>query len=499
MLDAAERALADGRVEDGLARLLEVWRETRSPALAELIELVALRMAAAALPEVPDTGRDEQRSSTYPWSIHPWRTLPAPDARATIPIVLSANHVFALASEHDPRWPADIEAPLIAHGDPRALTLLARMCAGRFADQRAKLARAIPAPRTRGLDEGAVRRMKEAVREAPARLREALGRTGSPRARSQLVALGLTHWLPDLAWHVLAPVFDDHGAFTGCTLPLVPEAIRAVTGSAEWRGVRDLHLHGDRFSASERHPWLAPQLVHRGGEVQRALVALMSNPDVAPRRVTGVSTDLVRALVAAGVRVAWTDVCAWYDDALLDALRSLDPPVSALSLWPVDRAVLASPAVLDALWTMRIGAGLRDLSVDVALDRWDAWLAPGALPEHVQRLVLRPGGRTFAAVATRDGPGWVVALDLYEHWDNWDSEFEDPPTPVADLIDLLARLDPGALAGLVVDSLAEVEDEPGRQRLIEAARRQRNLTRLVVPSLDGSDDEGETPRRPEPS
>jgi hypothetical protein len=51
----------------------------------------------------------------------------------------------------------------------------------------------------------------------------------------------------------------------------------------------------------------------------------------------------------------------------------------------------------------------------------------------------------------------------------------------------LTQLDPGALAGLIVDSLAEIEDEAGRERLVSAARGQRDLTRLVVPLLDGCD------------
>jgi hypothetical protein len=251
--------------------------------------------------------------------------------------------------------------------------------------------------------------------------------------------------------------------------------------------VRELGLYGDRFSASEDKPGLPRHLVHRGGEVQRALVELMSDRHVALHTVTGVSADLARALVAAGVRVAWTDVWAYHDDRLLDALCALDPPVGALALSPLDRSVFASPAALDALWATRLGAGLRELSVDVEIDRWHAWLAPGAVPEHVERLVLRPGGRTYTGTATRDGPGWVLALELHNNWENWDSEFEDPPTPGADLIELLARLDPGVLIGLVVDALAELQDEHGRERLVEAARGQRDLTRLVVPLLDGCD------------
>jgi hypothetical protein len=491
VLASAERALGEGRIKAALVELLEVWRTTRAPALAQLIELVSLPVTAAALPGVVDYERYPTMYAYYPWRIHPWRMLRAPDPRTTAPIVLSANHVFELASEHEPRWPDTLDEQLISHGDPRALEVLARMCGDRFADRRARLARALPPPSSSADDDAIIGRMLQSVRDAPARLRTALARATSPCKRQQLIALGLAHWLPTLSWHVLAPVFDDSGACTRCTLPPIPEAIRAVTGTAEWSGVRELHLYGDRFSASERHPWLAPQLVHRGGEVQRALVALLSDRHVAPRTVTGISTDLARALAAAGARVAWTDVQAWHDARLLDALIALDPPATALSLSALDRAELADPAALAPLWPTPLGARLRALSVDVAFDRWHAWLAPGAMPDHLERLELRPGGRTYVGTATRDGPGWMLALALPEHWIRWDAEFEQPPTPGADLTRLLGRLDPSALTGLIVDSLAEIEDEAPRATLVQAARGQRDLTRLVVPLLEGCESHDE--------
>ncbi len=216
--------------------------------------------------------------------------------------------------------------------------------------------------------------------------------------------------------------------------------------------------------------------------MRAALVDLLTHPVMAGLRAIGtLSVALLGALADAGHCPPWTRLYAWYDPALAATLQRLAPPalveleVAAPGMFNAS----VGPGALNDLWATSVGPGLRRVSVWPTGPRaWSTWLAEGALPTSVEELVLRGGD--WSATFRRTPGGWHANLEIREHWETFDSEFADPPTPGAEVLEFLHDLDPDRLTGLAIDSLGELE-EADAPRVAEAARRQLRLTRLRLP------------------
>lgn len=503
-LETAEGLIFHGRHEEARDLLLQAWRRSRAPALAELIESLSLLLDVPRLPGPPaDFWRWRKGAACYPWHVHPWRALPAPDPRATRPLVLRANHAFDFFSEYSPRWPADLSRSLAEHGDPRALDFLERALAGRrrlFADELRRLSEQMP--RARALEPGereVVARMAASVARAFSddSLRDELAREADPHRALQLVSLGLTRWLPRLGWHIYAPRFE-RGVFTGCSVPPIPELLEAAVGLPEWATADTIHLNGDPGWARDVHPsaYVQQHCPGSGPRARRAAVALLTHPVMASLRTVGtLPVEVVRGLAEASFRAPFTQLHLWYDPALPEALARLDLPALAelrlLSVAGTDDAFI-HPDALQWLWALPAGRRLRRLVLQrVSIRHWHAWLEDGAVAANLETLVLTGGDWTMEIRRAPEAGRWEASCELRERWDVYDSEFQDPPTPAADLLEFLEAVAPDRLAALRLDSLGEwADDAEGRARMAAAARRQKHLRRLVLGDDEDADESG---------
>ena len=175
-------------------------------------------------------------------------------------------------------------------------------------------------------------------------------------------------------------------------------------------------------------------------------------------REAGVATELTRlglpALAELDIAVSGADASVGPDELELDRLPASE--LRRLCVWP------ASPRV------------------------WALWLAERAVPATIEEVVLRGGDWTGTFRRAPDG-GWTAALELRDRWDIFDSEFQDPPTPGAEVLEFLGELATDRLTSLEIDDLGEL-DEDGQASLVAAARRQLRLARLRMPD-DGVDED----------
>lgn len=488
-LATIDALVQDGRLAEARARLLELWRVSRTPALAGLIESISLLVDLDALPGRPERWwRGRASAAVYPWHFDPWGDLPAPDPRSTRALVLAANHVFAFLHAHEPRWPDQLTRRLLAHGDPRALEFLGRALVGRselFRDELARLAAGLPRPAELDPAADAVAlRIAGRVAHADTALQRALVAASDEHRQIQLIALALTRRSPGLGWTTYRPLFAA-GELVGLTFPPIVASLRAAVGLAEWRSVRELLLGGvDPYFADDVHPsaWVEEHAPGHGPRVRAALVDLLTHPVMAGLRAIGtLSVALLGALADAGHHPPWTRLYVWYDPTLASTLTRLAPPaltdleVAAPGMFNAS----VGPGALHDLWATSVGPGLRRLSVWPTGPRaWSTWLAEGAVPTSVEMLVQRGGDWT--ATFRRTPGGWDASLEIREHWEIFDGEFQDPPTPGAEILEFLLELDTDRLTGLTIDSLGELE-ETDAPRVAAAARRQVRLTGLRLP------------------
>lgn len=494
-LEAIAGLIEGGQLAAGQGRLLALWRRHRVSALAGLIESIGLLVDLDELPPAPERWwRWRAGAACYPWHIHPWLELPAPDPRTTRAIVLSANHVFELLGEYRPRWPKDLSSRLIAHGDPRSLEFLGRALVGRhelFGEQLAQLAGQLPPAAELGAGERAVvDRIAECVARAgpDEALRAALVRATDDHRKLQLIGVALTRWLPDLGWLIHSPLFE-RGVFVGCTLQPIPESLRAAVGLTEWRTAHTLHVSCDPGQTRDEHPgsWVQGRRPDHGRRTRAALIDLLMHPVMAGLRTVGrLALEVLRGLADAGHRPPWTRLCVWHEAGVAGELTRLGLPALA----ELDIAVSGADASVgpDELELDRLPASeLRRLCVWPASPRvWALWLAERAVPATIEEVVLRGGDWTGTFRRAPDG-GWTAALELRDRWDIFDSEFQDPPTPGAEVLEFLGELATDRLTSLEIDDLGEL-DEDGQASLVAAARRQLRLARLRMPD-DGVDED----------
>src|SRR5512140_1982293 len=118
-IEQAHKTLSDGFAVEASWPLLARWRETRDPALADVLDrLLVLQVERDEVPiPIPETREDNT------WQFmqsHPCLRADPPDPRASFPIIASA---FS-AGQSKPYWPTRAIGRLIAHGDPRSVAWL---------------------------------------------------------------------------------------------------------------------------------------------------------------------------------------------------------------------------------------------------------------------------------------------------------------------------------------------------------------------------------------
>jgi hypothetical protein len=462
-------SLRRGALREAGWPLLARWREMRTPALADALDrLLVLQTARGAFP-VPALSTFDNA-----WRIpeaHPYFDAEPSEPRSTWPLVMHHFHAGM------PSWPKDAAARIVAHGDPRAAGFIEQRLLGTFPAARAELARSLPpgAP--------LAQRELEALATLVADIEQARpddALAAAPRfAGRHLVdhvhrAVAFAPGFGELALLLEAPRFAD-GRLVEVGVAARPGILRALYVHPRLRPLPGVAFFGDDgWGSTEPPPGRGEQWT--GKEARAAAVALLTHPALASLdRVGMLPLLLVQELAATRAMFDWREVTlsvsaddspeAWGEALVALGLRRL----AVLRVW-----ALANPAPIARLLAHRGLASLEEIQVGAGLEAADAWVS--AVGPTVRRLELQDARWTLRLARGDDGL-WALDAALSRRWEIYDAEWQDAPTPGADLVAWLRATGDGWLSSIRVGGLAEI-DSP--EPFIEAARRQRALRDLFV-------------------